>query len=215
MGRQHRLDWEPERARLRDKQAPAELGADLLPSRAQAGLDAPARRVLLDGGAIRYDALVIAIGVRPRSLLGPSPVGMHLLRTLDNALTLRAQPQAGPRVVVVVGTVPSSSDQYDTKIQGYSAFPPHAEFQIMSRDPDDRRFTTAYGHHGTSCRHPGRSQRRSGGLTHERLRGSFAVERAVPEVRAFRAARCLSQITRRQPPWLRSRVQRDAIECER
>lgn len=65
-----------------------------------------------------------------------------------------------------------------------------------------------------SGRRPGRSQRRSGGLTHERPWGSFAVERAVPEVRAFRAVRCLSPDHRRQPPWLRSRVQRDATECE-
>ena len=94
--------WPPERARLRDEQALAGLGADLLLGRAAAGLDAAARRVHLDGGgSAGYDALVIATGVTPRTLPGAGLAGMHLLRTLDDALTLRAQLLAGPMVVVV------------------------------------------------------------------------------------------------------------------
>jgi hypothetical protein len=41
------------------------------------------------------------------------------------------------------------TDQYDTRIQAYGIFPPDAEFQIVSGDPGERRFTAAYGHHGT------------------------------------------------------------------
>jgi hypothetical protein len=40
------------------------------------------------------------------------------------------------------------TDQYDTKIQAYGIFPPDAEFQIVSGDPGERRFTAAYGHRG-------------------------------------------------------------------
>ncbi|HEX6518553.1 MAG TPA: hypothetical protein VF070_00855 [Streptosporangiaceae bacterium] len=67
MGRRYRLAWESERARLRDEQALAELGANLLLRRVPAGLDARARRVLLEGGgAIGYDAPVIAVPARRR-----------------------------------------------------------------------------------------------------------------------------------------------------
>jgi len=94
--------WPPERARLRDEQALAGLGADLLLGRAATGLDAAARRVRLDGGdTVGYDALIIATGVTPRTLPGAGLAGVHLLRTLDDALALRARLLAGPKVVVV------------------------------------------------------------------------------------------------------------------
>jgi NADPH-dependent 2,4-dienoyl-CoA reductase/sulfur reductase-like enzyme len=41
------------------------------------------------------------------------------------------------------------TDQYDTKIQAYGIFPPDAEFQLLSGDPGEHRFTAAYGYHGT------------------------------------------------------------------
>jgi 3-phenylpropionate/trans-cinnamate dioxygenase ferredoxin reductase subunit len=94
--------WQPQRAELRDERSLAGLGADLLLGRAATGLDTAARRVRLDGGgAVGYDALIIATGVTPRTLPGAGLPGMHLLRTMDDALALRAQLLAGPRVVVV------------------------------------------------------------------------------------------------------------------
>ena len=94
--------WEPHRITLRDEQALGALDADLLLGRAAVGLDTTERRVLLDGGAgVRYDALVIATGVRPRRLARADLIGVHVLRTLDDALALRAQLLELPRVVVV------------------------------------------------------------------------------------------------------------------
>ena len=94
--------WEPQRIRLRDEQALAGLDADLLLGRTATRLDAAARRVHLDGGdRVDYDALIIATGVRPRTLPGGGLAGMHLLRTLDDALTLRAQLLARPTLAVV------------------------------------------------------------------------------------------------------------------
>jgi 3-phenylpropionate/trans-cinnamate dioxygenase ferredoxin reductase component len=94
--------WEQERLVLRNNEALSELGADLLLGRTATGLDAAGRRVLLaGGGAVGYDALVIATGVTPRQLPGADLAGAHLLRTLDDALTLRAHLLDRPKVVVV------------------------------------------------------------------------------------------------------------------
>jgi NADPH-dependent 2,4-dienoyl-CoA reductase/sulfur reductase-like enzyme len=94
--------WEPEQVLLRDKQALRGLDADLLLGQAAAGLDVTGRRVrLAGGGAVGYDAAVVATGVRPRRLPGDRLAGVHVLRTLDDALALRARLLAGPRVVVV------------------------------------------------------------------------------------------------------------------
>jgi 3-phenylpropionate/trans-cinnamate dioxygenase ferredoxin reductase component len=95
-------EWEAGRASLRGEEALAGLGADLLLGRAAAGLDTARRRVLLDGGAtVGYDALVIATGVTPRSLPGADLAGVHVLRTMPDALSLRAELLGEPRVVVV------------------------------------------------------------------------------------------------------------------
>jgi 3-phenylpropionate/trans-cinnamate dioxygenase ferredoxin reductase subunit len=94
--------WQPERVRLRDEQSIAKLGADLLLGRTAIGLDTAAHQLLLDGGdRIGFDALVIATGVSPRRLPGDALAGMHTVRTLDDALSLRAALLTRPRVVVV------------------------------------------------------------------------------------------------------------------
>ncbi|MFI6374370.1 NAD(P)/FAD-dependent oxidoreductase [Streptomyces sp. NPDC050546] len=94
--------WEPERVRLRDEEAIAKLGANLRLGRRATGLDLAGRRVLLDGDdPVGFDALVIATGVTPRRLPGDELAGVHVLRTLDDALTLRTHLLGGPKVVVV------------------------------------------------------------------------------------------------------------------
>ncbi|MFF3990751.1 NAD(P)/FAD-dependent oxidoreductase [Streptomyces sp. NPDC001797] len=94
--------WEPDRATLRTLRDLDRLKADLrLGQRAQA-LDVPGRQVRLEGGErIGFDALVVATGVAPRRLPDSDLAGVHVLRTLDDALALRAALLAGPRVVVV------------------------------------------------------------------------------------------------------------------
>jgi 3-phenylpropionate/trans-cinnamate dioxygenase ferredoxin reductase subunit len=94
--------WQPDKLVLRGDEALSELGAELLFGRAATGLDRAGQQVLLAGGdAVAYDALVIATGVSPRRLPGADLDGVHLLRTVDDALALRANLLAGPKVVVV------------------------------------------------------------------------------------------------------------------
>ncbi len=99
-----RGDREPDQIRLNKPDAFDALELDLrLGVRAQS-LDPTARRVVLapDGESIDYDGLVIATGAVARPLPGaPALAGLLTLRTLDDALALRAALERGPRVVVV------------------------------------------------------------------------------------------------------------------
>ncbi len=52
------------------------------------------------GEAIGWDALVLATGARPRRLPGLSGPGVHVLRTLADAVRLRAQLVPGRRLVI-------------------------------------------------------------------------------------------------------------------
>ena len=66
-------------------------------------LDPSARRVTLeDGERIAYDGLMIATGARARSLAGaPDLEGLFTLRSLDDALAIRAALEGTPRVAVI------------------------------------------------------------------------------------------------------------------
>ena len=72
---------------------------------AAAGLDLEARRLALgDGRELAFDGLVVATGAAPRSLPGTGALtGVHTLRTLEDALAVRAALEAGASRVVVVG----------------------------------------------------------------------------------------------------------------
>jgi NADPH-dependent 2,4-dienoyl-CoA reductase/sulfur reductase-like enzyme len=98
-------EWDPDRIVLRKPGAVDELGLELRLGTPATGLDVDARRVhLADGDAVPYDALVIATGATPRRLPGqPVLPGVHELRTLDDALALRADLDAAPHHVVVIG----------------------------------------------------------------------------------------------------------------
>lgn len=83
-----------------------DLGIDWRLGRRATGLDVPGRVVELDDGErITGDrGVVIATGATPRTLAGiPALAGIHQLRTLDDALAIRAELDAGARKVVVVG----------------------------------------------------------------------------------------------------------------
>ncbi|HSO94747.1 MAG TPA: FAD-dependent oxidoreductase [Acidimicrobiia bacterium] len=68
-----------------------------------AALDLSARAVILGHGErIEFTAAVLATGSVPRTLPDTPPLaGIHVLRTLDDALALRAELEHGPRVLVV------------------------------------------------------------------------------------------------------------------
>ncbi|MFF1809598.1 NAD(P)/FAD-dependent oxidoreductase [Streptomyces sp. NPDC058251] len=94
--------WEPERATLRSPQDLARLEADLRLGQRATALDVEGGQVRLgDGESIGFDGLVIATGVAPRRLPDSELAGVHVLRTLDDALALRAALLTGARVVVV------------------------------------------------------------------------------------------------------------------
>ncbi|WP_029113652.1 NAD(P)/FAD-dependent oxidoreductase [Mycobacterium sp. URHB0044] len=67
--------------------------------------DLGARTLTLgDGATLGFDGLVIATGLRPRRLEMPGPrVGRHVIRTLDDAVALRAALRLDTNVVVVGG----------------------------------------------------------------------------------------------------------------
>ncbi|MEQ4725603.1 FAD/NAD(P)-binding oxidoreductase [Nonomuraea sp. B19D2] len=76
-----------------------ELGDQWLRGRQAVHLDVRNRTVSLDDGTeAGYDGLVIASGARPRRL-----DGVHTLRTLEDALALRAELESGLEHVLVIG----------------------------------------------------------------------------------------------------------------
>ena len=80
-----------------------DLNVDLLLGAPATGLDTTARIVTLsDSREVRYDALVIATGADARTLPGADALdGVHTLRTVDDAIAVRAALDAGARTVVI------------------------------------------------------------------------------------------------------------------
>lgn len=84
-----------------------ELDVDLRLGTWATGLDADRRAVELsaDGSTterLEYGALIVATGATPRTLPGAEKLaGVHTLRTLDDAIAIRAALEAGARTVVV------------------------------------------------------------------------------------------------------------------
>jgi NADPH-dependent 2,4-dienoyl-CoA reductase/sulfur reductase-like enzyme len=95
-------EWEPPEVALR-KQPYDDLAFDWRLGRRAEHLDAQARTVTLDDGeTIEFEGCVVATGARPRTLPDtPDLPGIHVLRTLDDCLAIRAELEAKPRVVVV------------------------------------------------------------------------------------------------------------------
>jgi 3-phenylpropionate/trans-cinnamate dioxygenase ferredoxin reductase subunit len=95
-------EWEADQTALR--QGPYdELDLDWRLGRPAAALDVASRTVTLaDGEPIGFDGAVLATGSIPRTLPGTPPwAGIHVLRTLDDSLALRAELERNPTVVVV------------------------------------------------------------------------------------------------------------------
>src|SRR4051794_27343499 len=95
--------WAPEQARLRTPDALSALDTEFVLGDPAVRLDARARTVHTAAGrTLAADAVVLATGLRPRTLPGQDGLaGVHVLRTLDDALALRAELAPDKRVVVV------------------------------------------------------------------------------------------------------------------
>jgi NADPH-dependent 2,4-dienoyl-CoA reductase/sulfur reductase-like enzyme len=80
-----------------------DLGLEWRLSTTAVGLDHLSRSVLLDDGSeIRADGVVLATGARARRLPGSDGLdGVHVLRSLDDAIALRDDLAAGGRLVVI------------------------------------------------------------------------------------------------------------------
>jgi 3-phenylpropionate/trans-cinnamate dioxygenase ferredoxin reductase subunit len=97
-----RSEADPASATLRDADAIGALELDLRLGRTAHGLDADARRLMLDDGStLTVDALVIATGASPRRLTGTAFDDAHVLRTLDDCVELRAKLVSGASVSVI------------------------------------------------------------------------------------------------------------------
>lgn len=80
-----------------------QLDGDWLRNRRATALRTGERLVVLDDGSeVAFDGLVVATGASPRRFTAQPP-GVHNLRTIDDALALRAELAAGPAHVTVIG----------------------------------------------------------------------------------------------------------------
>lgn len=100
-------DWEPDRIALTPSDKLAELDLDPRFGATAVGFDLASRTLRTTGGdnegeTLEVDALLIATGARCRTL-GQPREGVHVLRSLDDCLALRADFDAAPDRVVVVG----------------------------------------------------------------------------------------------------------------
>ena len=95
--------WQPERAQLRQPTALSTLDVEFILGDPAVGLDVATRAVHTAAGRVlTAGAVVVATGLRPRTLPGQGGLaGVHVLRTLDDALALRADLLSCSRVVVV------------------------------------------------------------------------------------------------------------------
>jgi 3-phenylpropionate/trans-cinnamate dioxygenase ferredoxin reductase component len=96
-------EWEPDRIALRKADDFNSLSLTLRLGVAATALDVSERTLTLaDGSTLPFDGLIIATGGSVRQLPAqPDLAGIHVLRTLDDALALREALADTPRVVVI------------------------------------------------------------------------------------------------------------------
>ncbi|WP_112133257.1 NAD(P)/FAD-dependent oxidoreductase [Glycomyces dulcitolivorans] len=95
--------WDPERAQLRPEAVLSSLDAEFALGEAATALDVANRAVTTENGrTIAADAIVIATGIRARHLPGAAGLGgVHVLRTMEDALRLKGELAAARHLVVV------------------------------------------------------------------------------------------------------------------
>ncbi len=102
-------EWEPDRIQLRPADSFDELDVEWRFGIAATRLEPAAtgtggRLHLSDGSHLDAEGIIIATGASPRRLPGQSQFGhVHVLRTLDDAMAVRAAIRAGGQRVVVIG----------------------------------------------------------------------------------------------------------------
>jgi NADPH-dependent 2,4-dienoyl-CoA reductase/sulfur reductase-like enzyme len=162
-------EWTPDRIELRKRDELASLDVTWRLGAPATALDARARTVAVaDGAEVSYDGLVIATGATPRRLPGDDRLpSVVVLRTLDDALDLRARLASGTARVVVVGAgfigleVASTARQLGNDVVVLEAAP--APLMRTVGAEIGRACAAVHGDHGVA------------------IRCGVAVERIVPE----------------------------------
>jgi NADPH-dependent 2,4-dienoyl-CoA reductase/sulfur reductase-like enzyme len=95
--------WDPERAQLRPEAVLSSLDAEFALGEAATALDVASRAVTTENGrTVAADAIVLATGIRARHLPGAAGLGgVHVLRTMEDALRLKGELAAARHLVVV------------------------------------------------------------------------------------------------------------------
>ncbi|MBP2266369.1 NADPH-dependent 2,4-dienoyl-CoA reductase/sulfur reductase-like enzyme [Pseudarthrobacter sp. PvP004] len=98
-------EWDTDKVMLRPEAHLVDLDVETRLGVPAGGLDLKSKLVVLtDGTELGYDRLVLATGVEPKNLPGADQLqGVLTLRSLDDAIALRAALHAHSRVVVIGG----------------------------------------------------------------------------------------------------------------
>jgi len=164
---------EPDQIALR-REPIEDLALDLRLGRRAISLDAQAREIALDDGErVAWDGLLIASGATPRRLPGtPALEGIHVLRTLDDALAIRRALEKGPRVLVVGAGFIGAEVAATCRAQGHpvTVVEPLAAPMLRALGPEIAAVTAElHRDHGVDLRC---------GVGVEALEGAGRVERA-------------------------------------
>jgi 3-phenylpropionate/trans-cinnamate dioxygenase ferredoxin reductase subunit len=164
---------EPDQIALR-REPIEDLALDLRLGRRAISLDAKAREIALDDGErVAWDGLLIASGATPRRLPGtPALEGIHVLRTLDDALAIRRALEKGPRVLVVGAGFIGAEVAATCRTQGHpvTVVEPLAAPMLRALGPEIAAVTAElHRDHGVDLRC---------GVGVEALEGAGRVERA-------------------------------------
>jgi NADPH-dependent 2,4-dienoyl-CoA reductase/sulfur reductase-like enzyme len=121
-------EWEPDRIHLRPADSFDELDVEwrfgVAASRLELDASGPGGRLdLSDGSTLDADGIIIATGASPRRLPGQSQFShVRVLRTLDDAMAVRAAIASGGQRVVVIGAgfigleVAATAKQLDNQV---------------------------------------------------------------------------------------------------
>ena len=96
--------WDTDRIQLTKPEKLDDLDLDIRLGVRATALDVAGQTLTTTDGEEAFDGLLIATGARCRTLPGTEGMGgVHVLRDLDQTMALRAELDAGPKRVVVVG----------------------------------------------------------------------------------------------------------------
>ncbi len=115
-------DQDPDDLTLLSSSDLSDLDLNLILGEQAAGLDTDRKEVTVGGDAIRYDGLIIATGARARKLSKSGDIdGIHVLRTVDDALAIRSGLKSNSAVVIVgagfIGAeVAAAARQHDCQV---------------------------------------------------------------------------------------------------